>query len=180
MLSRWGWTILAVFLIVMSGIVKAHIHFIRVALLAILGLAGLYLIHKLAGDYMKITGGRELGHALGLWKRSIPDQMDYYELDRSLGSEHPFEAILAQDPVGCARKLVCSISTKKDSKLDKEERTILSMIRSSSFLGSDDGHKEFLKAIYIGVKSKNPATCTTAYNKCIYSYEQLVQFMKSF
>ncbi|RZF38521.1 hypothetical protein LSTR_LSTR006116 [Laodelphax striatellus] len=114
----------------MSTTVRAYVHFIRVALLAILGLAGLYLIHKLAGDYMKITGGRELGHALGLWKRSIPDNMDdYYQLDRSLGSEHPFEEILAQDPVGCARKLVCSISTKKDSKLDKEERTILAMIR---------------------------------------------------
>ncbi|RZF38519.1 hypothetical protein LSTR_LSTR006114 [Laodelphax striatellus] len=52
--------------------------------------------------------------------------------------------------------------------------------KSSTFLGNDDGHKEFLKAIYSGVKSKNPATCATAYNKCIYSYEQLVQFMRSF
>ncbi|XP_075214042.1 uncharacterized protein LOC142320229 [Lycorma delicatula] len=176
MLSRWTWTILGVLVIVLGGVVKAHMHFIRMALLALLGLVGLYLVHKLAGDYQKITGG---GKSLGLWKRSLPDELETM-IDRSLHNDHPFNSILAQDPVGCARKMVCTLAARKQSQLNSGEKAILNMIRSNSFVIDDKGHKAFKRAVLLGEKSKNSEICAKAYSMCIYTTSQLGKILNSF
>lgn len=69
--------------LVMGAAVKAHIHFIRLALLAAMGLAGMYMMHKLAQDWQKISHrpmkpAAMAGKLLGLWKRSIPDEVSAF------------------------------------------------------------------------------------------------------
>lgn len=63
--------------LVMGAAVKAHVHFIRLAMLAAMGLAGMWMMHKLAQDWQKINNNNKpaamAGKLLGLWKRSIPD-----------------------------------------------------------------------------------------------------------
>lgn len=63
--------------LLISAAVKAHVHFIRLALLAAMGLAGMYMMHKLAQDWHKISTHNRpaamAGKLLGLWKRSIPE-----------------------------------------------------------------------------------------------------------
>lgn len=56
-MTAWKATTIGITMVVFSGLVKAHTHFIRLALLAILGLLGMYLLHKLAQDWNKIRGG---------------------------------------------------------------------------------------------------------------------------
>lgn len=73
--------IIGFLVLVMGAAVKAHIHFIRLALLAAMGLAGMWMMHKLAQDWHKISSNRPAkpaamaGKLLGLWKRSLPDEV---------------------------------------------------------------------------------------------------------
>lgn len=53
----WKSTTVTILVLVLNGLVKAHIHFIRLALLLILGLGGMYMLHKLAQDWNRIRGG---------------------------------------------------------------------------------------------------------------------------
>lgn len=74
--------IIGFLVLVMGAAVKAHIHFIRLALLAAMGLAGMWMMHKLAQDWHKISSSGKpakpaamAGKLLGLWKRSLPDEV---------------------------------------------------------------------------------------------------------
>lgn len=68
--------------LVMGAAVKAHIHFIRLALLAAMGLAGMWMMHKLAQDWQKISSRPKpmamAGKLLGLWKRSIDEAVSTF------------------------------------------------------------------------------------------------------
>lgn len=77
--------IIGFLVLVMGAAVKAHIHFIRLALLAAMGLAGMWMMHKLAQDWQKIShrpakpaAAAMAGKLLGLWKRSIPDEVSVF------------------------------------------------------------------------------------------------------
>jgi len=74
--------IIGFLVLVMGAAVKAHIHFIRLALLAAMGLVGMWMMHKLAQDWHKISSSGKpakpaamAGKLLGLWKRSLPDEV---------------------------------------------------------------------------------------------------------
>jgi len=78
--------------LVMGAAVKAHIHFIRLALLAAMGLCGMWMMHKLAQDYHKISSrpmkpAAMAAKLLGLGKRSIPDEVSviFFEFRRTTG-----------------------------------------------------------------------------------------------
>lgn len=81
-------TLIGFLVLVMGAAVKAHIHFIRLALLAAMGLAGMWMMHKLAQDWQKISSRPKpaamAGKLLGLWKRSIdetvPKRLFFYYL----------------------------------------------------------------------------------------------------
>lgn len=68
----WTWLIVLIGI----GVVKAHIHLIKLLMLALGGLGALYLVHKLAQDFNKIQnswgmGNRPLLGGIGsLFKRS--------------------------------------------------------------------------------------------------------------
>lgn len=49
-----GWARLLL-LLALAALVRAGVHFIRIALLAAMGLAGMYMLHMLAQDYNKIS-----------------------------------------------------------------------------------------------------------------------------
>ena len=80
MVTRSVWT--SLFLLLMAATVRAHLHFVRLAVMALTGLAGMYMLHLLAQDYNKITNRPNrpaapkallaAGKALGLFKRSVP------------------------------------------------------------------------------------------------------------
>lgn len=80
-IANMRFAIIGFLVLVMGAAVKAHIHFIRLALLAAMGLAGMWMMHKLAQDWHKISSSRPAkpaamaGRLLGLWKRSIPDEV---------------------------------------------------------------------------------------------------------
>lgn len=63
-------------ILAISTIVRAGGHFVRLALLAFMGLMGMWMMHKLAQDYQHYSKpAHAAGKLLGLWKRSIPDQV---------------------------------------------------------------------------------------------------------
>ncbi|KAG8270062.1 hypothetical protein J6590_093537, partial [Homalodisca vitripennis] len=121
-------------LLILTGAVKAHIHFLRLAILAAAGLAGMYMVHLLAQDWTKIRPNtpnltpliqQALQGIQGLSKRSIPDGI----VDDSLNEIPTWDSALEQDPLGCARKLVCTLATRPRSSLRAEETNILAMVR---------------------------------------------------
>lgn len=58
-MSKWRPTVVTLLVIVSSGLVKAHVHFIRLALICIFGLMGMFLLHQLAQDWNKIRNGNK-------------------------------------------------------------------------------------------------------------------------
>lgn len=75
-------TMIGFLVLVMGAAVKAHVHFIRLALLAAMGLAGMWMMHKLAQDWQKISSRPKpaamAGKLLGLWKRSIDEAVSKF------------------------------------------------------------------------------------------------------
>lgn len=76
-MSRSLW--IAFLLLILTGVAKASLHFIRLLVLAGAGLAGMYMVHLLAQDWTKIRPNRPAATRLlqsalqGISKRSIPD-----------------------------------------------------------------------------------------------------------
>ncbi|KAK9508515.1 hypothetical protein O3M35_006055 [Rhynocoris fuscipes] len=71
---------LCILIIITLGAVKAHIHMLRMLIMAAAGLAGLYMLHLLAQDFQKIrqSFGRSAGlntilKTSGIGKRSTSD-----------------------------------------------------------------------------------------------------------
>lgn len=54
-MSKWRPAIVTLLVIVSSGLIKAHVHFIKVALICAFGLMGMYLLHQLALDWNRIA-----------------------------------------------------------------------------------------------------------------------------
>ncbi|KAG8319015.1 hypothetical protein J6590_100345 [Homalodisca vitripennis] len=103
-------------------------------ILAAAGLAGMYMVHLLAQDWTKIRPNRPAATRLlqqalqGISKRSIPDEI----VDDSLNEIPTWDSALEQDPLGCARKLVCTLATRPRSSLRTEETNILAMVSMQS------------------------------------------------
>lgn len=64
-MSSWSVKITTILMIILSGVIRAHLHFIRLALLALLGLLGLYLLHRLAQDFNRLMGSSSGGSSGG-------------------------------------------------------------------------------------------------------------------
>lgn len=198
------WTLTALLIILIITVVKAGHLFIKLALTLGMGLIGLYLLHKLAQDYNKIRmpvkAAQTAGRLLGLWKRSIPDEpllqqfhtkstvLDPFTfLDEKFADEgevdspvfHPnFDTVLQYDQKECARRLVCTLATRK--LLNKNESTILKLIKLKSNQKDSQGRVVFEKAAAIGYKSKDPKKCKEAFKKCRMTDRQMQIVMRVF
>ncbi|CAH0388139.1 unnamed protein product [Bemisia tabaci] len=172
-------------ILILSGVVKAHLHFIRLALLAAMGLIGLYLIHKLAQDWNKIRGGGggggRPGRVLGLFKRSAPE---YTELDQMVDDSFDhlptFESILSQDPMGCARRLVCQIAAKPTKDLQPDEKQILSVLSAEDGFGPDPARDQFKAAAALGRKKRSEFVCLKTFRKCHFTANQMLKLVRLF
>lgn len=120
------------------GFAKGH-HFIRLVILAGLGLAGLWMVHTLAQDFNTIqtntlnninnnnnddqnnnnNGG---GYQTSLFKRSIPEATNHH-------SQINWEVVLSRDPASCARSFLCQLAASEEKTLSKEEKIILNLVR---------------------------------------------------
>ncbi|XP_050425886.1 uncharacterized protein LOC126836471 [Adelges cooleyi] len=171
-------------LLVMAATIKAHIHFMRLALLCILGLAGMWMMHKLAQDWQKISGSNRpvqtAGRLLGLWKRSIPDAtMDTY-VEESMNNFYKFDEILKFDKSMCARKMVCQIAATPKNLLNQVEVNILKMLSPDEHFGDNPAKDIFRKAMDLGHRKKSTKACDAEYKKCRFNTHQMFKLFTSF
>lgn len=139
-MSRWLKFIL---LAIIIGFVKAH-NFMKLVILAALGLAGLWMVHTLAQDFNSIQSNSQnslnnnnnnnndgSGLGINIFKRSISEV-----------EKHPnqinWEIILSRDPASCARSFLCQLAALPDKTLSKEESLMLSLVRCVRFSFSQD------------------------------------------
>ncbi|PSN38751.1 hypothetical protein C0J52_16954 [Blattella germanica] len=114
MLGRGPLVVLLI--LVFTGLAKAHLHMIKLVVMMVLGLAGMWMIHTLAQDYSTITKPK----LFSVFKRSA-------NWDSEVEGRVPvdFSQILQYDPLGCARLLVCQLASKQDRDLSQHERDML-------------------------------------------------------
>lgn len=108
---------------IIIGLAKAH-HFVRLVILASLGLAGLWMVHTLAQDYNKIQTGSGDAQSIGgdtrIFKRSVEVDQNY---------QISWETILSKDPASCARSFLCQLAATDKKRLSKEEFLMLELSR---------------------------------------------------
>lgn len=134
------WLKIIIFAIIL-GFAKAH-NFMRLVILAGLGLAGLWMVHTLAQDFNTIqsnslsggssgnsgndngdaNNGGSGGFGVNLFKRSIPNGQHQPNLIN-------WEMVLSRDPASCARSFLCQLAASDSKILSKEERLMLSLVR---------------------------------------------------
>lgn len=199
-----NWTLIALLLLLLAGVAKAGYHFIRLALLAGMGLIGMWLLHKLAQDYNKIRkpaqAVKAAGRLLGLWKRSISDEMVHHLeglepvldpfkfFDEKYGqsdtddvslSVHPnFDTVLYFDQNECARRMVCQLATRK--RLNQNESAVLKLIKMQTNQKDNHGREVFRKAADVGYKSKDPKKCKEIFKKCRFTDAQMLRVIRVF
>lgn len=135
------WLKILVFALIL-GIAKAH-NFVKLVILAGLGLAGLWMVHTLAQDFNSISSGgignlknfngnsdhnshSESGqshtHSINLFKRSIPESKSHPNVIN-------WELVLSRDPASCARSFLCQLAASDEKFLSKEEKLMLRLVR---------------------------------------------------
>lgn len=132
-MNRW---LQILFFILTIGLSRAH-HFMKVVILAAMGLAGLWMVHTLAQDYDKISHnfGSNLGkltQSFGL--ASAGQEDDTKQLfKRSLEAKQPpeinWDLVLSRDPASCARSFICQLVAQQESTLKREEKIILHLAK---------------------------------------------------
>uniref|UniRef100_A0A8D9E7S5 Uncharacterized protein n=1 Tax=Cacopsylla melanoneura TaxID=428564 RepID=A0A8D9E7S5_9HEMI len=195
------WTLTALLILLLVGVVKAGYLFLRLAILAGMGLMGMYLMHKLAQDYNKIRGPMKAvqaaGRLLGIWKRSIPDEALFTPLhdeppifdpfkifdDKSHFGDHlhpTFENVLKFDQNECTRRLVCQLASRKQ-RLNQNESTILKLIKmKTNQKESNLARQVFEEAANVGYKSKDPKKCQEVFKKCRFTDKQMQRVIRVF
>ncbi|XP_026288491.1 uncharacterized protein LOC113213596 [Frankliniella occidentalis] len=178
----------------LAGMVRAGHHFIRLAILLALGLGGMYMLHMLAQDYNKITNRparpavaaatRALTRAIG--KRDVgavlqergQEQSEWGPMRRAVG--HVLKQVLLQDPLGCARKLVCQLAASKSETLRPHEAAILRLVERSKLEdGDDDASAEFRAAQRLGKSSGDEARCATRYSRCLIEARTMLKLLQA-
>ncbi|KYB26721.1 uncharacterized protein LOC100141920 [Tribolium castaneum] len=149
------------------GVSKAH-HFIKLVILAGLGLAGLWMVHTLAQDYGNLTHGGGGGGGKAFEKRSI-------DTHRGIN----WEFVLSRDPARCARSFICQLAAQDEDQLDEVGQNILRLTRLSAQQNSW-ASKQLLEALKHGKNALNPSQCMKIYKFCPYSSQTMTTLLKLF
>ncbi|XP_018575961.1 uncharacterized protein LOC108914603 [Anoplophora glabripennis] len=169
-MKRW---LKYLFIATIFGFVKAH-QFIRLVILASLGLAGLWMVHTLAQDYNKIqTGGGDATSSGGdtrIFKRSV-EAAQSHRID--------WETILSKDPASCTRSFICQLAATDREHLSKEELLMLELSRDTLEKESW-ASKELQEAINHGQKVKQPNQCMKIYKYCPFTSQMMLTLLKMF
>ncbi|XP_034244210.1 uncharacterized protein LOC117646936 [Thrips palmi] len=182
-----GWRRVLLMLLLV-GMVRAGYHFIRLALLAAMGLAGMYMLHMLAQDYNKITNRPRPAVAAtralfrAITKRdvsAVSDERGAVEAPSRRGvMAHLLRQVLMQDPLGCARKLVCQLSASTKG-LRPHETAILRLVQRSEEDDDDEAAAEFRAAEQLGQSSKDAAKCAARYSKCLIEARAFLKLLQA-
>ncbi|KAJ8923973.1 hypothetical protein NQ315_006749 [Exocentrus adspersus] len=151
------------------GFTKAH-HFIRLVILASLGLAGLWMLHTLAQDFNRIQSTESSGGDTRIFKRSVLEEGN---------QQINWENILLKDPASCARSFLCQLAATDHKHLSKDEQLMLELSRSSSRKGSWAG-KQLQEALNHGDKVKQPNQCMKIYKYCPYTSQMMSTLLRMF
>ncbi|CAG9858999.1 unnamed protein product [Phyllotreta striolata] len=148
--------------------------FIRVVILAGLGLAGLWMVHTLAQDFSSIqnngginfnpSGGREI------FKRST-QEADMPVID--------WEMVLSRDPASCARSFLCQLVATEKELLTAEEKLMLKLVRYSAHEDTW-ASKQLQDALRKGEKVAKPSQCMKIYKFCPYTSQMMMVLLKLF
>ncbi|XP_049779516.1 uncharacterized protein LOC126176402 [Schistocerca cancellata] len=108
------------------GVARASAHFIRLALVAVMGLAGMYMLHVLAQDYNAIRQPVKAKVASAILrsviaKRSAADSP-------VVGEAAAWGRVLRADPAGCARRVLCELAAKPELRLSDADRRLLALV----------------------------------------------------
>ncbi|XP_074036653.1 uncharacterized protein [Leptinotarsa decemlineata] len=151
------------------GFVKAQ-HFIKLVVLAGLGLAGLWMVHTLAQDFNVIQNNSNNNDGeRGLFKRSIPDK------DKVID----WEMVLSRDPASCARSFLCQLVATKEQLLSNEEKLMLNLVRHSS-KGDTWASKQLQEALKNGEKITRPSQCMKIYKYCPFTSQMMMTLLRMF
>ncbi|XP_014277189.1 uncharacterized protein [Halyomorpha halys] len=172
-------------------LVKAHLHMVKLLLMGVVGLGGLYMMHNLATDFNKIQNTWNKGTGMYLnqhlstvitglsgvsnrGKRSAQEDwlMEKFPNDTAIMSN-----LLQYDSHGCARKYVCHISARPVKKQTEYQRKVLAILRTFRWL---DTNGEWDKAEEVGRLLGRRGGCEVAYFQCNFTGSQLENFMSIF
>ncbi|KAG5896433.1 hypothetical protein JTB14_022512 [Gonioctena quinquepunctata] len=160
---------------VLLGFAKAQ-HFIRLVILASLGLGGLWMVHTLAQDFNFIqanNGNNDNGDRGGifrnLFKRSIPERERVID----------WETVLSRDPASCARSFICQLAATEKKLLSKEEERMLGLVRNSSHEDTW-ASKQLQEALRNGGKVTRPGQCMEIYKYCPFTSQMMMTLLRMF
>ncbi|XP_049809256.1 uncharacterized protein LOC126252409 [Schistocerca nitens] len=145
------------------GVARASAHFIRLALVAVMGLAGMYMLHVLAQDYNAIRQPVKAKVASAILrsviaKRSAADSTVVGEAEAVAAGAAGASAgrpsldwgrVLRADPAGCARRVLCELAAKPEVRLGDADRRLLALVTNHSLDVCIVGQRE-VRARYLG------------------------------
>jgi len=117
-----------------------------------------------------IAGGLATNFALNSI-RAVSRRRRDAEVDLAL-----FEAIDEQDPLHCAKLLVCHSFAKDEAMRTGEERAIVNLFDDLTVI-QENAYGKFQWAAYAGT-FKNPSTCHERYSQCPVNVEELGNLVK--
>ncbi|XP_046995688.1 uncharacterized protein LOC124607407 [Schistocerca americana] len=158
-----------------AGVARASAHFIRLALVAVMGLAGMYMLHVLAQDYNAIRQPVRAKVASAILrsviaKRSAADSPVVGEAASAGRPSLDWGRVLRADPAGCARRVLCELAAKPELRLSDADRRLLALVTDGGGGGRGDvSWRAFWRAVEVGRSAADPAACWAAFRGCPHS-----------
>ncbi|CAH1128095.1 unnamed protein product [Ceutorhynchus assimilis] len=183
-MSRW---IQLIIFGIAIGIAKSA-SFVKLVILAGLGLAGLWMVHTLAQDFSHIAqngfgsaGGGDHGSGAKYYSHNHDQEIKVYKrsIENNPEAKIDWETVIKRDPASCARSFICQLAASKESTLIKEERIILNLTRAAA--GDETwASKQLQEALKNGNTMSNPQQCMKMYKFCPYTKTMMMALMTAF
>ncbi|XP_030746461.1 uncharacterized protein LOC115875197 isoform X2 [Sitophilus oryzae] len=185
-----NWARLIILSIVL-GLAKAN-NFMRVILMAGMGLAGLWMVHTLAQDFHTIvqsgfgSGGHGFGGGGGGGGDKLYNNDELKVFKRSVteaAKTKPhinWDVVIKRDPVSCARSFICQLQASREEELSREEKIILNLTKMAADDESSYAGQELREALDNGVSVTYPHDCMKMYRFCPYTKKMMMTLLRVF
>ncbi|XP_066263039.1 uncharacterized protein [Euwallacea similis] len=184
-MSRW---IQLMILIAAMGFTKAA-NFMRVVVMAGLGLAGLWMLHTLAQDFNSIMqggfgsgGGGDHGTSKLFNNNNGESSEPIKVFKRSIEERQPqinWELVIKRDPASCARSFICQLAASKEHELVYEEKMILHLTEAAANNQTWAG-KQLQDALKNGHSINYSHECMKIYRYCPYTKRMMMALLRVF
>lgn len=190
MVDMTNWARLIILSIVL-GLAKAN-NFMRVILMAGMGLAGLWMVHTLAQDFHTIvqsgfgSGGHGFGGGGGGGGDKLYNNDELKVFKRSVteaAKTKPhinWDVVIKRDPVSCARSFICQLQASREEELSREEKIILNLTKMAADDESSYAGQELREALDNGVSVTYPHDCMKMYRFCPYTKKMMMTLLRVF